>query len=188
MGGFGSGERSWKRTIVEQCRSLDAAKLARDGVFARRGYAGDAWKLAWTNGLGEQTLALIYWLESVSHDDLVLHLYERVWPDGRKTSFGEAIRLAKTRPNFGGQRWWFICPLTVNSVACGRRVQKLYLPPDGRYFGCRTCHDLTYRSAREHDSRVDALLKNPYALKAALESKDNHKAFLAMKACVKVMT
>ena len=30
-----------------------------------------------------------------------------------------------------------------------RRVRKLYLPPRGRYFGCRQCHDLTYTSCQE---------------------------------------
>jgi hypothetical protein len=28
-------------------------------------------------------------------------------------------------------------------------VAKLYLPPQGRKFGCRTCHDLTYESSQE---------------------------------------
>ncbi len=46
-------------------------------------------------------------------------------------------------------RWWFACPLVVNGRACGRRVRMLYLPPNGRYFGCRGCHDLTYRSCQE---------------------------------------
>jgi len=38
--------------------------------------------------------------------------------------------------------------LTVNGVACNRRVGKLYLPPGGRYFGCRACYDLAYRSSQ----------------------------------------
>ena len=36
---------------------------------------------------------------------------------------------------------------------------KLYLPPGGRYFGCRHCHDLTYRSRQESDARVYALAR-----------------------------
>jgi hypothetical protein len=43
-------------------------------------------------------------------------------------------------------------------------VGKLYLPPYSRYFGCRLCHDLTYRSAQEHDKRADFFRKNPAAL------------------------
>ena len=44
---------------------------------------------------------------------------------------------------FGGERWWFTCPLKVNDVNCNRRVGKLYLPPGANYFGCRSCHELT---------------------------------------------
>jgi hypothetical protein len=28
-------------------------------------------------------------------------------------------------------------------------VGELHLPPHGRYFGCRHCHDLTYTSCQE---------------------------------------
>jgi hypothetical protein len=47
-----------------------------------------------------------------------------------------------------------------------RRVGKLYLPPGERYFGCRCCHRLTYRSVQEHDKRVDWLRKHPEELAA----------------------
>ena len=59
------------------------------------------------------------------------------------------IRLQATRPGFGGRRWWLTCPLMVAGIACNRRIGKLYLPPGARYFGCRQCHDLTYRSSQE---------------------------------------
>jgi hypothetical protein len=36
-------------------------------------------------------------------------------------------------------------------------VRKLYLC--GMYFGCRHCHDLTYTSRQESDSRVYAMLR-----------------------------
>ena len=48
------------------------------------------------------------------------------------------VRLVSTRPNYGGRRWWFVCPLV------GRRVAKLYLPPGGRLFGSREAYGLTY--------------------------------------------
>jgi hypothetical protein len=54
-------------------------------------------------------------------------------------------------------RWWFVCPLSRNGIACHRRVRKLYL--SGRYFGCRHCHRLTYRSSQESDSRVYKLAR-----------------------------
>src|SRR5262245_42197552 len=59
------------------------------------------------------------------------------------------VELQTTPTRFGGPRWWFTCPLCVRGVACNRRAAKLYLPPGARYFGCRKCHDLTYRSSQE---------------------------------------
>jgi hypothetical protein len=51
-----------------------------------------------------------------------------------------------------------------------RERLKLYLPPAARYFGCRHCHDLTYRSAQEHNKRVDALRRNPELLEALMDN------------------
>jgi hypothetical protein len=39
--------------------------------------------------------------------------------------------------------------LGAGGPPCGRRVGKLYLPPCGRYFGCRHCYRLTYTSCQE---------------------------------------
>jgi hypothetical protein len=97
-----------------------------------------------------------------------------------------ALRLRVTTRDFGDARWWFICPLTVNGRACQRRARKLYLPSGGRYFGCRTCYNLTYESVRTHDDRVGKLFRNPEALLKALEGKDASKSLLAVKAAFKI--
>lgn len=80
------------------------------------------------------------------------------------------IVLTATRTSFGALRWWFMCPFLKEGNPCNRRVGKLYLPPGTRYFGCRHCHNLTYRSVQKHDKRVDYFRKNPDALLSALES------------------
>ena len=48
------------------------------------------------------------------------------------------ITLEVTRPNYGGLRWWFRCP------CCGERVADLYIKK--RFFCCRKCNNLSYRS------------------------------------------
>ena len=70
------------------------------------------------------------------------YLHEGVERLELNSSSGEQcmIFVDKTRPNFGGARWWFQCP------TCRRRVRKLFIPPRRRYFGCRNCHRLTYNS------------------------------------------
>ena len=59
------------------------------------------------------------------------------------------VRLEMTPMPFAVQRWWFSCPLTWRGMPCLRLVGKLYLPPGARRFGCRECHDLSYRSCQE---------------------------------------
>ena len=58
------------------------------------------------------------------------------------------ILLQSTPLHFGGERWWFTCPMVNDEVACSRRVAKLYVPPGERIFGCRTCHELAYHSSQ----------------------------------------
>jgi hypothetical protein len=48
-------------------------------------------------------------------------------------------------------------------------VSKLYLPSGGRYFGCRHCYRLTYRSVQERDPKLERLLRDPEARRALRE-------------------
>jgi hypothetical protein len=59
------------------------------------------------------------------------------------------VQLEATRPNFGGLRWWFICPLVRRDGGPPRRVAKLYLPPGAKYFRSREGYGLTYTSCQE---------------------------------------
>ena len=189
MGGHGSGEKFHKKRTVEECWSLDAAKLFRRGVPGS--------SVTWTNSRGEQTLAAVCCFDSPLPRHVSGGLYRRTLtlllkagPVEDATALGQSsIRLVSTRPNYGGVRWWFVCPLGT----CERRVRKLYLPgnehgvPDGRlFFGCRTCHDLTYRSAQTHDSRVDYLCRNLSALRATVDSGDYSQIFLGFRAYTKL--
>jgi hypothetical protein len=82
--------------------------------------------------------------EIITHDDYIRVYYTTTYPDGRKEYSDYKIKLAKTRCNFGGFRYWFVCPLVKDGKYCGRRVAVLYLV--GKYFGCRHCYNLTYAS------------------------------------------
>ena len=70
----------------------------------------------------------------------------------------EAVRLQSTRPHFGGSRHFFSCPRATDGRECGRRVGKLYRPPDQRRFACRHCLDLTYQSS-QRSHRYDRLCR-----------------------------
>jgi len=149
MGGSGSGRWRWhdKKTTVEECLILSAGKLARDGIIAQS--SGSGW-LQWTNtATGERTASVGYSRE-IHNDRVVLRLrYTVARGHGDSVGVEQSIWLQTTPSAVGGRRWWFTCPLVVNGRPCGRRVEKLYLPPGVRYFGCRHCHDLTYTSCQE---------------------------------------
>ena len=106
--------------------------------------------MTWTNtGTDELLASAQYRLESAGEAGLIFRLSYTVTIRDEKVSVDEPIRLTTTRPHFGGVRWWFVCSLIVNGRACRRRCGKLYLPPGGRYFGCRVCYGLTYKSAQD---------------------------------------
>lgn len=60
------------------------------------------------------------------------------------------ITLESVPCNYGGNRWYFICPMTKASNYCGKRVAKLYLYDT--WFACRHCLDLTYEVNNEPKS------------------------------------
>lgn len=70
----------------------------------------------------------------------------------RGEEVAQEIFIDWTSCNFGGHRPWLIC------MNCGRRVAVLY--SGGKYFACRHCLDLTYRSCQESDSRFSKFLRN----------------------------
>jgi hypothetical protein len=168
MGGPGSGNhhpwwRSRKKTVVEDCLQLDATRWMRDGLFKAGAVVCGNWCWTYRSGGGFSVNYEVNMLDPSS--PFVQLTYSWIWTSTQKQESADyLIQLVTSRPRFGGLRWWFICPLVVNGRQCGRRVGKLYLPPPSRYFGCRHCHNLTYRSVQEHDKRVDALRRNPQEL------------------------
>ena len=81
------------------------------------------------------------WNKNASY---MLISYVSLQPNGEQKQFGYCVDLVTTPCRYGGLRFWFRCPLLVNGQPCGKRVAKLYKV--GNYFGCRDCHNLTYRS------------------------------------------
>jgi hypothetical protein len=97
-------------------------------------------------GLLRNTEGIWYWDRYISFvhynidaSTLTLQLYF----NREDVSVEQDIRLVNTDPNYGGVRWWFLCP------RCSRRASRLHLPSRGgsRFF-CSRCHDLSYESAQ----------------------------------------
>jgi len=116
--------------------------------------------LTWTFGDDSQA--------SVSYEANIFKRYVRFTysQDGDPVDYHVAITY--TRCNYGGFRYWFICPLSSNGKPCNRRVGLLYMA--GKYFGCRTCHDLTYRSQSESKTNSFSTLLRSYDLFDEIEA------------------
>ena len=146
MGGYGSGRRYGRaKRTVERCLILSSAKLQRDRLLRAGLHAPGSvtWSVAAT---GEKTDSVGCEVNTLDRADAWIRLHYTRVQDKDEVAF--RVRLTTTPLPWGGVRWWFVCPLTVNGRSCGRRCGNLYLPPGGRYFGCRVCYDLTYESTR----------------------------------------
>ena len=174
MGGYGSTRWNWhsKKETVEDCRVLSIFDLNREDVLESdaRKLGGWTWSNAYT---GKRTARIGYEMNTLEKVNYFRVYYTITSWTGEKNDYDYRIPLQKTKCNFGGVRWWFLCTLSVNGSFCGRRVGKLYLPPNGRYFGCRHCYDLTYRSSQENDKRVNALKRlGPMAILEGMNNGD----------------
>jgi len=149
--------RPMARDTVEDSRSLNVLEFARKG-YLQDGYSGG---IRWLQG-DRETGSIGYFVAGGA-----FHLRYTI----TKVDYAYAVALARTPAPLGGERVWFVCPLVVNGKSCGRRVVKLYLPPGGRYFGCRYCHGLSYEKrqkrtpawarAWERLRKLEEQLKNP---------------------------
>jgi hypothetical protein len=147
MGGLGSGRiPGFGKTRVEDCLVLNTDFIQQKKRFGNpiNTFGVLTWTLAAT---GEQIGCVSYELDSLEPSFPWLGLYYTIRRTGESIDY--KIRLQATRPNFGGLRWWFLCPVEKSGAPCHYRARKLYLPPGGRYFGCRHCYDLTYKSCQE---------------------------------------
>lgn len=130
MDGRGSWYRWDSKKTVDDFLCLDVVTVA-DRIDLDR--AGDHW-LKWSRGA------------SIGFDVIPGRGLRLRYKYGGDDVDPYLVSITHTTPHFGGKRPWFVCP------GCGRRVRKLY---GGRYFLCRTCHDLTYEVCQK--SKVEAV-------------------------------
>jgi len=80
-----------------------------------------------------------------------LKVFYGVTHDGRREEICEAIHFDTVANNYGGQRYYFLCPY------CGRRCRILYMYR--LHFKCRTCARLNYYSQRVTKGSDEAAYK-----------------------------
>jgi hypothetical protein len=153
------------KTTVEEATKLSIFKLKEFGLLC--GFASST--LTWTRKLSghEKSIGIL-----VDTKDLYAEVNYTITDrgTGEETDYDYRIDLTTTPCHFGGVRYWFICPLTVKGVYCGRRTGTLYLASGGKYFGCRQCYNLSYDSRNE--SRLGRIGQLGYFLKAERQMRE----------------
>ena len=139
-----AGRPRVRAAVVEDCLSIDIDQLARAGAFDPEIAQGH---LVWRYGLtGDRLAEVNYSVDLNAASELVLSL-ELKAADGVIVS-RQLLPISVTYPFFGGVRHWVHCGVPLATASCNARMRVLYLPPEEKVFGCRTCYDLTYSSCR----------------------------------------
>jgi hypothetical protein len=118
---------------------LDVNSLGRRGLLE----PGTRGSVSWSKG--EDALGFVGF--EVKDGSFVLDYRYRRNSSEEWEGVRYPVRLSRTPCNLGGSRPWFVCPGALNGHHCGRRVAKLY--DAGKYFLCRHCYGLTYRSRKD---------------------------------------
>jgi hypothetical protein len=160
VGGRGVNSR---KTRVDEVPSIDILDLQRNKVFSSG--PDIAWTACWYRG-EDVTASISYRLETRGYViEGVRFFYITIDTNcGEKKDFNYVIPVVSTLCNFGGVRWWFVCPLFVNDCVCNRRCRIVYMPPGAEYFGCRKCYELTYESRQRHRDKFYEGFEKPYMI------------------------
>lgn len=165
MGGYGSNRWGYgyaRRTAVEECGWIDVRRLRRGGLLQEGGTCHMGWSWRAPGGTVTASVIVTATPEQVA---LAYTVRDRFAPDREPERVAYTVPVVWTSLFKDRVRPWFLCP----GRNCGRRVAKLYLPPGGRYFLCRHCHGLSYRSRQTWDKRVSYYRRHPEALQALLD-------------------
>lgn len=138
MGGYNSG-RSGGRPTANMSKRIDIAWMIRQRLAVPGQMIANT--LSWNIG-GRPAGSISYTADMRDLDLAELRLSYTRGPEGSQEHVKQTVRLTYTEPNFGGRRWWMICPYR------GDRVGKLYLPNGGDRFAGRKAWRLGYRSQR----------------------------------------
>ncbi len=151
MGGLGSG-RPRRKTPVEDCLVLAAGDLQRKKIV--RAGLWTSGSLIWTDNFTREKVSSVGYELNTFGAAPWLRLHYTVRAESEDMDY--RIDLTTTPLPWGGVRWAFLCPARF----CSRVCRKLYLPPGGRYFACRKCYDLTYKSAQDAHNSFEKLLRS----------------------------
>ena len=155
MGGIGSGRHfRWNtKPVLDELRALDINRMVKLGVIRDDIFESGGWKWmdAQTNEV-KSTISYQCYTMNPNHSYLKLTY---VMTESKKRMEYQ-VPLVRTKPPYGGVRFWFLCPAT------GRRVSKLFLSPDSSRFLSRHAFCLHYESQMK--GKIDRAINKKWKL------------------------
>lgn len=103
-------------------------------------YGGIRWSSYWVDDRGSIGFAVT--INRNESNNIRLQYSHTSRGTEEKESMDYRVELTTTPCQYGGKRYWFICPLSKNGKYCGRRVGVLF--SIGKWFGCRHCGEIAY--------------------------------------------
>lgn len=129
------------KATAEQSNALSIFWLKKYGYLSK----GGNWKwggIKWTYGLSESNIS--FQIDTLEENYIrLIYTHTNHWAD-EKSEMNYKVKLTTSPCNYGGVRYWFVCPLSKNGQYCGRRVGVIY--SIGQWFGCRHCGEIAYNS------------------------------------------
>lgn len=147
------------RATVDQHYSIDI-KLIKQNDLLHPGTEGN---LRWSTG-NETTKSGV---DFSVHDDCMIFNCKYKKDNGPWEYIKQKVKFDFTSCNYGGFRYWFLCP------GCGKRARILY--GVGKYFLCRDCCNLTYGSKLE--SKADQANRKAQHIRKKLGIKPRETIF-----------
>ena len=140
MGGSGSG-RSEDTAKLDRGLRLSIKRLLQDGVLSqKRGWRAGGWQWNFSYG-GSVSVGYEVYTRDRSYMWMRLHYTHTPYYSGEPENMDYKIQIVTTRPHYGGERFWFVCPLTHERAAV------LYSPSGSKWFASRHAfRRLKYRS------------------------------------------
>jgi hypothetical protein len=159
MGGLGSGGKNKAHDYTSRYKTLDSFMFGECiPIMEKAGMAEHEGPLRCHDGTS---------VNVVLYPDCLVVEVDYCWAHkGERGEIYEDIRLDTVGNNYGGQRYYFLCP------CCGRRCRFLYLHQV--HFKCRQCAQLNYTSQQvthgpdEAAHRLNQFLRNKFGVGESL--------------------
>lgn len=162
------------KAIAEQSNAISIFWFNKNNCFIPKRFGGGfrSGTITWTSGENKNSISYDFITNKQfdTNEENYIRLYytHTDYRTEEKSEMDFKVPITTTPCNYGGVRYWFICPLTKNGKYCGRRVGVIY--KIGKWFGCRHCGEIVYDSQMQSE-RYKGFVSIPDIEKAEKEVK-----------------